>query len=70
MSGAFLISALSYAALFVMLISQVQGTMGRIGVGILLICVTGAFGVGVFTTDPMPLRFPLSTIGTLHVIRK
>ncbi len=68
MSGAFLISAMSYAALLVMLRSQLQGTMGRIGLGILLICVIGATGVGIFTTDPMPLRYPLSTIGTLHVI--
>ena len=68
MSGAFLISALSYAALFVMLKSQLPGILGRVGLGILLICVIGAFGVGIFTTDPMPLRFPLSTRGTLHVI--
>jgi hypothetical membrane protein len=68
MSGAFLISAVSYGALFVMLRSQLHGTMGRIGLGILLICVIGTIGVGIFTTDPMPLHYPLSTIGTLHVI--
>jgi len=68
MSTAFLISAMSYAALFVMLMRQVHGTMGRIGIALLLICVIGAFGVGVFTTDPMPIRPPLSTRGTLHVI--
>jgi len=68
MSGAFLISALSYAALFVMLRSQLRGAMGRIGLALLLICVIGATGVGIFTTDPMPLRPPLSTTGTLHVI--
>jgi hypothetical protein len=68
MSVGFLISALSYAALFVMLKSQLQGVVGRIGLGILLICVIGAFGVGIFRTDPMPLRYPLSRIGTLHVI--
>src|SRR5260370_30861812 len=56
MSGAFLISAASYAALFVMLKSQLQGTMGRIGLGTLLICVICATGVGPFTTDPMPLH--------------
>jgi hypothetical membrane protein len=67
MSGTFLISALSYAALFVMLRPQLQGIMGRIGLGILLICVIGTVGVGLFTTDPMPL-YPLSTTGTLHVI--
>jgi hypothetical membrane protein len=68
MSGGFLLSAVSYAALFVMLRSQLQGTTGRIGLGILLICVIGTAGVGIFTTDPMPLHYPLSTIGTLHVI--
>ena len=68
MSGAFLISGASYGALFVMLRSQLQGTMGRIGLGLLLICVTGSMGVGIFTTDPMPLQPPLSTIGKLHVI--
>src|ERR1700690_862881 len=54
MSGAFLISATSYAVLFVMLKSQLRGTMGRTGLGMLLICVIGATGVGLFTTDPMP----------------
>src|SRR5215831_7526291 len=56
MSGAFLLSALSYAALFVMLRSQLRGPMGRIGLGILIICVIGATGVGFFTTDPIPLH--------------
>ena len=68
MSGGFLISALSYAALFVMLKSQLDGALGRMGLGTLLICVIGAAGVGIFTTDPMPLHFPLSIRGTLHVI--
>jgi hypothetical protein len=68
MSGGFLLSAISYAALFVMLRPQVHGTMGRIGLGILLICVIGALGVSIFTTDPMPLHYPLSTVGALHVI--
>ena len=68
MSGAFLISALSYAALFVMLNSQLHGILGRLGLGILLICLIGATGVGIFTTDPMPLHPPLSTRGTLHVV--
>jgi hypothetical protein len=68
MSGAFLISAASYGALFVMLRSQLQGTMGRIGLGVLLVCVIGSIGVGIFTTDPMPLHDPLSTTGKLHVI--
>ena len=54
MSGAFLLSAFSYAALFVMLKSHLQSLLGRIGLGLLLICVVGAAGVGVFTTDPAP----------------
>ncbi len=68
MSGAFLISAVSYATLFGMLRHQLHGAIGRIGLGLLLICVIGAFGVSIFTTDPMPFHPPLSTIGTLHVI--
>lgn len=68
MSGAFLISVASYAGLFLMLKSQLRGALGRIGLGILLVCVIGATGVGLFTTDPMPLHFPLSTRGTLHLI--
>jgi hypothetical protein len=68
MSCAFLISAMSYAALFVMLKSQLHGGLGRTALGILLMCVIGAFGVGICTTDPMPLHSPLSARGTLHVI--
>lgn len=68
MSSAFLISALSYAALLAMLKSQVRGMLGRIGLGILLICAIGAIGVGIFTTDPMPIHPPLSLRGTLHVV--
>jgi hypothetical membrane protein len=68
MSAAFLISALSYAALLLMLRSQLRGILGRTGLSILVICAIGAAGVGIFTTDPMPLHFPLSTRGILHVI--
>jgi Protein of unknown function (DUF998) len=68
MSGAFLISAVSYAALFVLLKSHLHGISGRIGLGLLLICTIGATGVGIFTTDPMPIHPPLSLRGTLHVI--
>lgn len=67
MSGAFLLSALSYAALFVMLKSQLRGAMGRIGLVMLLVCAIGATGVGIFRTDPVPSDH-LSTIGTLHII--
>jgi hypothetical membrane protein len=68
MSAAFLVSSLSYASLFLMLKSQLRGTLGRTGLGILLICSIGAAGVGICTTDPMPFHFPLSTRGTLHVV--
>ena len=68
MSGAFLISAVSYAALFAVLRPQLRGKMGRIGLGLLLVCVIGATGVGICTTDPMPIHPPLSTVGTLHVV--
>lgn len=68
MSGAFFISAVSYGALLSTLRSQAHGISGRTGLGILLICLIGAIGVGVFTTDPMPMHLPLSSHGTLHVI--
>src|SRR5207244_5079270 len=68
MSAGFLISAASYAALFMMLRSHVKSVIGRVGLGILLMCVIGAFGVGICTTDPMPIHPPLSARGTLHVI--
>jgi hypothetical protein len=57
-SGAFMVSGLSYAALFAMLRSQVRGVIGRIGLGLLLICAIGATGMGFCTTDPMPLHSP------------
>jgi hypothetical protein len=68
MSVAFFISAVSYGSLFVMLRSQVHGIVGLVGLGALAICVVGAAGVSVFTTDPMPMHSPLSTRGMLHVI--
>jgi hypothetical membrane protein len=68
MSGAFIISGLSYAALFVLLRSHLPSMLGRIGLGVLLICVVGAVGVGIFTTDPALLRYPLCIRGTLHII--
>jgi hypothetical membrane protein len=67
---AFLISAVSYGSLFVAIKSQIQGMLGKIGLGILLICAIGTAGVGVFRTDPMPLtaQTVLSITGTLHII--
>jgi len=68
MSAAFIVSAASYFALLVLLKPQLRGAMGRIGLGLLFVSALGAFGVGIFTTDPMPLRPPLTTTGTLHVV--
>jgi hypothetical membrane protein len=68
MSGAFLVSSVSYVSLFVMLKTLLRKPMGRIGVGILLICAMGAAGAGIFTTDSMPFHPPPSTRGTLHIL--
>ena len=68
MSAAFLISAVSYGSLFIAIRSEVGGIIGTIGLFLLLICTVGTVGVGLFTTDPMPLRPPLSTPGLLHVV--
>ena len=67
MSTGFLISALSYAALFVTLRSHLRGAFGRIGQGMLLACVIGTIGVGIFTTDPLNAK-SLSTTGLLHIV--
>ena len=69
MTAAFLISGLTYASLFVAIRSQMRGTLGKIGLVILLICTIGTVGVGIFTTDPMPFGVTaLSTTGILHII--
>lgn len=68
MTLAFWLSSVSYAALLVMLRKQIHGMLGRVGLGMLTICAIGAFAVGVFTTDPMPFRSPMSTVGILHVV--
>lgn len=68
MSIAFFISAVSYGALLLALQSHLHGRLGRVGLVLLALCVIGATGVSFFTTDRMPLRPPLSTRGTLHII--
>ena len=68
MSIAFFVSAVGYAALFMTLRPHLHGLVGRTGLVLLALCVIGATGVSIFTTDPMPLRPPLSTRGTLHII--
>jgi hypothetical protein len=66
---AFLTAAVSYSCLFVAVRPAVRGVTGRVGLGILGMCVVGTVGVGVFVADPVvtPLT-ELTPIGTLHVI--
>jgi hypothetical protein len=69
MSAGFMISSVSYGALFLWLKSQTKSIAGYIGLGILAICVVGTFGVGLFTTDPLTTAPEnLSTIGMAHFI--
>ena len=67
MTIGFIISSISYFALFVTLRKKVSGIVGWIGLGILLICAVGSFGVGAFTMDPFETQ-ELSTRGVLHII--
>ncbi|HZO64309.1 MAG TPA: DUF998 domain-containing protein, partial [Kribbellaceae bacterium] len=69
MQLAFLTAAVSYGALFVAVRPAVRGANGRVGLGILGVCVVGTVGVGVFVADPVvtPLN-ELTTVGTLHVV--
>lgn len=68
MSGTFLVCSISYFSLFARLRTQLRSRMGKIGLALLLICAAGVAGAGIFTTDAMPFRPPLSTRGTLHVV--
>lgn len=71
MTGAFELSAFSYAALFVLLKSQMRGGIGKAGLAVLLICVCGTIGVGVFTMDPpdwYESHGEPTTTGLLHII--
>jgi hypothetical protein len=68
MSMAFLVSAVSYGALFVAIRPQVQGLGGKIGLGTLLICAIGVAGVGIFTTDPLDTPpEAMTTRGLIHL---
>jgi hypothetical protein len=69
MSLAFLVSALSYAATWSLVRPHLKSLAGRIGIGILGVCVVGATGVGLFTTDPLGTPpTALSTTGILHFV--
>lgn len=72
---AFLISATAYGTLFITIRKEVMGALGKIGLGILFICVIGTIMVGVFVTDPMPepgtvaaQEMNLTLTGLLHMI--
>ncbi|MGI8332684.1 DUF998 domain-containing protein [Actinomadura scrupuli] len=69
MVSAFLTAAAAYGCLFVAVRPAVRGVAGRIGLGVLGVCVAGTAGVGVFVADPVvtPLT-GLTVIGTLHVV--
>lgn len=69
MSAAFFCYGLSYVALLAALWGHVRGMLGRVGLVLLAVCALGAFGVGMFTADPISVPFDaLSTRGTLHVV--
>ncbi|HEU5237290.1 MAG TPA: DUF998 domain-containing protein [Pyrinomonadaceae bacterium] len=68
MSLAFLISAVSYAALFVAIKSEVPSGWGKIGLGLLFVCFIVTVGVGLFTTDPYPPEKHLTPRGIVHII--
>lgn len=66
---AFLCSAVSYGALWLLLKDQVQGFWGKVGLTLLAICTIGTIGVGVFVADPIAVPMDqLSPRGNLHVL--
>jgi hypothetical protein len=63
---AFLVAAAAYALLFAAVRPLVAG---RLGLGLLGLCVLGTFGVGVFVADPVVTPWPaMATVGRLHVV--
>jgi len=60
---------ISEYAIFVAIKSQLQDRWGKAGLALLVICIIGTVGVGVFVADPIAVPFDaLSTVGTLHVV--
>jgi len=69
MSLAFFMSAVSYAATWVLVRPHVRGVTGGVGLWLLGVCVVGALGVSIFTTDPLGTPpSALSSTGRLHVL--
>ena len=65
----FLLSALAYGSLLAAVASSLRDRLGRVGAGLLLACVVGTVGVGLFVADPVATPMTsLSTRGLLHVI--
>lgn len=66
---AFSTAAVSYGSLAVAIRSQLSGVFGKLGLGILIICTVGLFGVGLFATDPLDTRpESMTTPGILHLV--
>lgn len=64
---AFLLSATSYMLLFLAVRKQAGARPGRIGLGLLLVCVVGTVGAGVFISDPIQTpQNDLSPTGSVH----
>ncbi|MBI5964378.1 MAG: DUF998 domain-containing protein [Chloroflexi bacterium] len=69
MALAFLSLAVSYAALFVAIQSQLRTIVGRIGLALLLISAVSFVMAGIFPTDPITTSPDAATTnGTLHNI--
>jgi hypothetical protein len=63
---AFVVAATAYALLFAAVRPLVRG---RLGPGLLAICVPGTFGVGVFVADPVVTPWSaMTTVGRMHTI--
>lgn len=68
MSIGFVVSAVSYAFLFVAIKPQVRGFIGYMGLGLLLICSIAVACVGIFTTDPLDTPpDAMTTRGMIHM---
>lgn len=69
MTFAFLVSAISYLSLLIAIKPYVDNRITYAGWLLLLICVIGAAGVGIFTTDPMDVKeVKLSVTGIVHLV--
>jgi len=69
MTVAFFVSAISYLSLFVAIRPYIGKGAGYVGWLLLLICIIGTIGVGMFTTDPMSNHnATVTTTGAFHIV--